>query len=196
MNKFKSIFLGILFLSTGFAVHAEGDSKIGGVRVGYHTSALYNGDESLYETNRLDNFYLGVYKNFKIIPLLNWTAGLEYFQNGAKSSTTVGGDYKIGYLSIPIHLRVKLGPVFALAGVAANIKVSDSKSGIYNDPAQYGNTESFDLPLALGIGFKFLMFSVEARYHWGTQTINTRTDIEGATDFTTQYLQIGAAVEF
>ena len=181
----------------GIAVHAEGDSKLGGVRVGYHTSALYNGDASLYETNRLDNFYLGIYKNFKIIPLLNWTAGLEYFQNGAKSTATTGGDYKIGYLSVPLHLRVKVGPVFALAGVAANIKVSDSKSGIYNDPAQYGNTKGFDLPLALGIGVKFLMFSVEARYHLGTQTINTRTDVAGTTtDFTTQYLQIGAAVEF
>ena len=114
-------------------------------------------------------------------------------------------DYKTSYISIPIHLRVKLGPVFALAGIAANFKVSESKSGDFENTDTskpvYSDANAFDLPLVFGAGLKFLMFSIEARYHWGTQPIGTRTDmpVSGTTrqtDYTIQYLQLGASVEF
>ena len=77
----------------------------------------------------MNSFYIGIYKNFRIIPILKYGVGLEYLQNGAES--TVDGSYSLGYVSIPIHIRAKLGPVFALVGVAANFKVTEAKSGVF-----------------------------------------------------------------
>ena len=128
------------------------------------------------------------------VPILKYGVGLEYLQNGAES--TVDGSYSLGYVSIPIHIRAKLGPVFALVGVAANFKVTEAKSGVFDSPGYLDSPGAFDLPLVAGFGFSFLMFSVEARYHYGTQVTNTRNEFNVSTDFTTSYLQLGVSAEF
>ena len=87
MRRLKYILLGLIVISMGSNAQAQdddkkkgssGDSKIGGVRAGYNASRLYNGDTYLYETDPLGSFYLGIYKNFRIVPVLKWGVGLEY----------------------------------------------------------------------------------------------------------------------
>ena len=63
----------------------------------------------------LFQFYVGVFKEKRIFPFLHWGTGLEYFQNGAGLADN--NKQVIKYLGLPIDLKVKPGPVYALAGV-------------------------------------------------------------------------------
>ena len=177
---FVSICL-ILMISTS----AIAGDKIG-FRAGYHSAMIYDKDGSkLSGVDPLSNLYLGIYKDNRIVPLLRFGFGLEYFQNGVNIKAS-DEKYAAHYLSVPVHLKVKAGPVFAQTGISGNIKVSESlPSGTTDD----SKPKSFDAPFHIGGGFSFLVFKIEARYHWGLTDLNDAGDRN-------RYLQIGAAVSF
>lgn len=183
MKSLKLLFAAILGLLVINPVFAEGDTKLGGVRAGYHTSDIFNDGNST--GNPLNGFYLGVYKNNKIIPTLHWMVGLEYFQNGYK--TDANNKWILHTASIPVNLKLKLGPVFVLGGVAANLVFSESY--VRNGKDQGNVASVFDAPVFLGAGFRVLILNIEARYHWGTLDVNEF----GAKN---QYLQVGLGVSF
>lgn len=73
------------------------------------------------------------------------------------------------WVSIPNYLKLKLGPIFALGGVAPSFKVAEP---IYEDgemvkPMEDDKSAWFDIPAFAGLGVKILFITVEARYHWG-----------------------------
>lgn len=168
-----------LFIAPSYA----GDTKLGGIRAGWHYSNIYlDGDKTDYPHSA---FYIGFYHNNKIAPIVNFTKGLEYFQNGYFKDS----DNKsiMHTLSVPLALKLKLGPAFLTGGAAANFMVSEDSKILGQD---FDNeTNVFDVPLFLGAGASILMFSLEARYHWGMLEIND-------TGAKNQYFQLGVGFEF
>lgn len=183
MKNLKRIIAICLIMLTTQLAFGEGDTKIIGIRAGYQMSDTYY--PSGGATGTLDGFYLGAYKNNKIMPMLHWTFGLEYFQNGFH----VDSDTKrtVHTLSIPVNVKVKLGPFFALAGSGLNMDLSDKTeiSGVDVD----SDVNFLDIPLTVGFGFKILILSIEGRYSWGMLNVDSN-------DGKNRYFQIGAGVSF
>ena len=170
------------------ALSGQAGDKIG-IRAGYQM-ASFQVDGSMPEgTNNLNSFYVGIFKENKLIPLLSLGYGLDFMQNGAEYADN--NKYVINYLSIPLYVKAKVGPVFGLTGLGANFKLSDKITNASNTstPSDY-LAKDFDLPLFIGGGFNFLMFSIEARYNWGMIPVNDVTNVKN------HYLQVGACIHF
>lgn len=190
-----TIFLTLLFITSFTAVNAQSDNKdvTKGVRAGWQASNFYI-DGSSDGTTNLSSFYIGIFGEKKLIPLLRFGASLEYSQVGSVSSDIDDTKYVMHYVGIPLYVKVKLGPVFALGGAAANFKVGEKLTFLGEDfeipDDSKGNV--FDVPIFLGLGVKILMINIEARYYWGM------LDIDKSDDFTmkSQYFQIGAGISF
>ena len=120
--------------------------------------------------------------------MLHFGKGIEYFQNGL--SYTANSQRKLHTLSIPLYLKFKIGPVFALGGAGANFKISEkfTAGDLEVSPTDSDKSNWFDVPVFLGAGVKIWFVSVEARYHWGLMEVRN--------DLKSQYFQLGAAVSF
>lgn len=149
-----------------------------GLRAGWQSALLTFSDAD--NSDALSSFYVGAFKENSIIPFLDYGLGLEYAQMGGSDKTF--GDYKLGYVGIPLYLKAKVGPVFAVAGSGINFNVSETDD-IYPE-----SVNAIDVPVYAGLGLKFLMLSIEARYHWGMIEIHEETK--------NAYLQVGLAVQF
>ncbi len=172
--------LSVIVLCTLLAIPFSQKAKAGdfGIRAGWQSALLtYSGGEN---SDALSSFYLGAFKENNIIPLLKYGLGLEYAQMGGTDELV--GDYKLGYVGIPLYIKAELGPVFALAGSGINFNVSETKD-IFTE-----SVNAIDVPVYVGLGVKILMLSVEARYHWGMIEIQEETK--------NAYLQLGLALQF
>jgi len=176
-----------ILLFSSFSVQA-GDKL--GLRAGYQMSGFHVDGSMVENTDNLNSFYMGIFKEKQMIPLLRFGYGLDYMQNGAELSDF--GKYKLNYLSVPLYVKAKIGPVFGTAGTGLSFKFSDKleNGGMETDAGDNYVTNDFDIPLFIGGGFKILMVTIEARYHWGMLEI---TDISG---IKSQYLQVGASLSF
>ena len=158
----------------------QGIAQDNGIRAGCNYSGTFNSGDQV--GGSLPNFYAGIFRNNKFGGILALHSGLEYLQNGWK---TDDNNYRKAHtLSVPIGLRVKLGPFFALGGAGLNFKVSETSKGA---AALQPKNEVFDLPLFLGVGFKIAIVSIEARYNWGMLDANSLGNQN-------QYLQLGAGL--
>lgn len=158
-----------------------------GIRAGWSYSAMFDNNVQLAGTDYMSSFYIGIFKEKKLVPLLRLGSGIEYVKNGYKITNDLTRD--IHYLSVPLYLKFKIGPVYATGGTGFNFKVSEELPGsTLLDPLKNKSTNFFDMPLQLGAGLKILMFSVEARYNWGMFNVNG--------DASNQYLQVGFTVSF
>ncbi|MEQ8325065.1 MAG: outer membrane beta-barrel protein [Vicingaceae bacterium] len=181
MKLVKTLCLIFLSITAALSARAEGDTKLIGIRAGYQYANVNLSGSNLGPVN---GFYVGAFKNNKLVPTLHWTYGLEYFQTGYDKSDT--NRLTMGTLSIPLNLKLKAGPIFALAGVSANFKLSeDSKF----PPSQDISTKSFDLPVHVGLGFRVAVINIEARYHFGTMDV---LNSGGKSN----YLQLGLGFSF
>ena len=170
-----------------YSYSQENNGKdIGGIRAGFHFASMVEKGSKPDTAYSLKSFYVGFFGDKQLAPMLFFDTGIEYFQNGLKYT----GDSKrvLHTLSVPVGLKVKLGPVFALGGVAANFKVAEKFHLGDNDYTLSDDEMSkwFDIPVFLGAGIKVLFISVEARYHWGL--------IEARNGYYNRYFQIGAAI--
>lgn len=184
MRNLKRVIAICLIMLTTQLAFGEGDTKIIGIRAGYQMSETYY--PSYGAVGSLDGFYLGAFKNNKIMPMLHWTFGLEYFQNGYQDKNF---DIKrtVHTLSIPVNIKVKLGPLFALVGSGLNMNLSDKTEFMGEDVDD--DVNFLDIPLTVGFGFNILILSIEGRYSWGMLNVDSG-------DGKNQYLQIGAGVSF
>ena len=188
MKKF--IIITLVLLSVVQSSFAQ-DDKPGkfGIRAGYHAAMVSVDGNQIAGTVGLNAFYVGLFKEKKLVPMLRFGSGLEYFQNGFESNVI---DLKriLHYVSVPLYLKVKLGPVYATGGTALNFKVAENNKFLDEsmDPLSE-KSKIFDMPLQVGLGVQILMISIEARYNWGMINLN---DV-GAKN---QYLQLGLAVSF
>jgi hypothetical protein len=181
--KLLNFLLLSLFLISGISLYA-GDKF--GIRAGYQNSGLFVDGSKLTDAKNYNGYYLGVFKENKIIPLLSYGFGLDYMNTGSK----VDNDTKraLNYLSIPIYVKAKLGPLYGLAGTGLNIKISEKLfvDGNSTSLSDSQKSKSLDYPVYLGGGFKILIVSIEGRYHWGLSEI-----INGSKN---RYFQIGATI--
>lgn len=166
----------------------KGGQRVGGIRAGWQASTLIKDGSRADTAHNLNSFYVGFFRDTKIIPLLSFGSGVEYFQNGV--SYTNNTERVLHTISVPLDLKVKLGPVFALGGIAANFKVAEKVKigGDYVTPLEADKSAWFDAPVFLGAGLKIAIVTIEARYHWGL--------IEVRNGKHSQYFQIGAGLSF
>lgn len=189
----KLVILTFLVFTAVISTYAQNEKiekpYIFGIRAGWHSALIYKDGAGLATTEPLNSLYLGVFNEFKIIPILHAGVGVEYFQNGFQSNL-IDLKRKLHYISIPLYLKVALGPIYITGGTALNFKVAETNIiwDMVIDPLEENKSKVFDLPLQAGLGVKIFMFSIEARYHWGMLDVN-----RGAKN---QYFQLGAAVFF
>lgn len=176
--------LVITFSLTSYNVDAQ---KLFGIRAGYQSAITkINGDQ--HQSN-LNGFYLGLYRNNDWLPFLDWHSGLEYIQNGSYSNDD---NYRrIHYISVPLGVRAKVGPVYGLGGFALNFRVGETYYVAGEDVTDDNKTNGFDLPFFLGVGFKIAIFHIDARYNWGL--IDVREELGG--DARNEYFQLGVGVQ-
>lgn len=183
------VLISILILAVQYSYASnDNDKKSGGIRAGFHSAFMLEKGSKPDTANSLNNFYVGLYGDKKIAPVFYLGTGIEYFQNGLKYP---GNSKRVLHtVSVPVDLKLKLGPVFALGGVAANFIVSEKFYQGDNNytPADNSKANWFDLPLFVGAGLKVFFLTVEARYHWGL--------LEARESLYNRYFQIGAAISF
>ena len=184
----KLLFIAVLGVICALSVNAQDSERVGGIRFGYHRAAMFIDGDRLSGTTNFDNFYIGFFRDNKIAPLFSIGTGLEYFQNGAKVDDN--NKRVLHTVSIPVNLKVKVGPVFGLAGFGANFKVSEKVffDGTSTTPDENDKTKVFDAPFILGAGAKIAFISLEGRYHWGLLDVNNGSH--------NQYFQLGLALSF
>jgi len=179
----------IIMIGLSLNAQSKDDDKPAkiGVRAGWHYAGMFENNEMLNGTEHSNAFYVGVFKEKKLIPLLRIGSGLEYFENGYKINDNAKRE--IHTISVPLYLKVKLGPLYVTGGTGFNFRISEELPGnALLDPLNNEKTNFFDMPFQLGAGLKILMFSVEARYNWGIFDVNG--------DASNQYLQVGFTVSF
>ena len=142
--------------------------------------------ENLFPDNRT-GFFVGYFREEKIVPLLRFTAGLEYFENGSKRDDD--NNVRISYLSLPLSLKVKLGPVHAYGGGSALLRVglTEKLNGVEAENAN-SRFRRMDGAAFIGAGAKILFVGLDVRYHWGLANVFE--------NYSNRYLQIGANVYF
>ena len=188
--KTKSlVFILILFIGA-YVTQAQDKEKekLFGIRGGFHSASMVVDGSKPDTTNSLNTFYVGFFRDNRISRIFYFGTGLEYFQNGLRYSNS--SKRILHTISVPLDLKVKLGPVFVLGGIAANFKVSEKI--IINDnssnPSDGNKSNWFDAPAFLGAGVKIFFITVEARYYWGL--------IEARNGLYNRYFQLGAAISF
>ena len=195
MKNIKLILLSLLIIGFSFNSFSQkdkdGKGKSGklGIRFGSQTSNIHNGS-SRYADN-LSTFYIGVVRTRRIVPLLKYATGIEYFQSGTKVNNENAAH--LHYISLPVNLRLKLGPVVMLGGIAPSFKIVEKweVAGEKITPSSDLKANWFDAPVFIGGGFKFLMLSIEARYYWGTTNLY-ETVSDGT--YKNRYFQIGLGI--
>lgn len=188
MKKIYSLVLIAVFATAFLTANAQEKPEKFGIRGGYQLSTWNKNGTQLQGTDALNSFYAGLFKDNKILPALHFGVGFEYFQNGYKINSS--NKRVLHYLSLPLYLKAKIGPAFALAGFGANLKVAEKifVNDQASNPTDEQKSKVVDFPFLLGVGAKFRSFTMEARYHWGLSDINN-----GAHN---QYFQIGAGISF
>lgn len=164
----------------------DGD-RVGGIRFGYQASNYYL-DGDAWASEAMGSFYAGFFRDNKIAPLLHLGTGLEYFKNGVSVTDDFRRD--LHYVSVPLNIKLKLGPVFALTGFAPSFKVAERFVVGDNSekPSDDEKAEWFDIPFYAGAGVKLLFITIEARYHWGLLEV-----MEG---YNQRYFQLGLGLSF
>ena len=180
------IVLTITLLSSGF-LQAQ-DTHMFAVRAGWQNSGIFIDGDELGDPHQA--FYAGLYRDDRIVPMLFWGKGIEYMQAGFRIDDDNRSVFH--YISVPLYLKFKVGPVFALGGVAGNFRVGQTNwtNGEKSKASGDDQINFFDIPAHVGLGVTFFRVTVEARYHWGLIPLDTEPDIMK------QYFQLGAAVNF
>lgn len=186
-TTFLTVFLAVFVITTVFGQDKE-TKTVSGIRGGWHSATLVMDGATPYDASALSSFYVGFFNDNKIVPMLYFGKGIEYFQNGIKYTSS--SQRVLHTVSVPLYLKLKIGPVYGLGGIAGNFKVSEKYTvGDHEvSPTDSDKSKWFDAPVFLGAGVKIFFVSVEARYHWGL--------IEVRNGLKSQYLQVGAAVSF
>jgi hypothetical protein len=163
------------------------DKKQVGIRFGYQNAAMYDKNSSMWN-HSLNSFYIGGYKDIKFFPFMHFGAGLEYFINGNQKDAD--NKLLLHYLSVPLDLKFKLGPVYALGGFSANFKVAEKVyvSGVKMDPVGGDESGWFDSSAFVGLGLNIFMLGIEAQYHWGLVDVNN--------GYHNDYFQAGLTLHF
>lgn len=166
--KYLSILFASVLLFSISDIKAQKESEKPSTVIftaGWSYADLNQGSNS---TDTRNGFYIGLRKDVKLFPTLHLETGALYVQKGATFTDPDLGNrkFELDYIDIPAALKLRIAGFYGLAGVSGNIKVKSAVEGEKVD-----NFQPFSLSSSLGAGFKFLMFSIDARWN------HTLTDI-------------------
>jgi hypothetical protein len=183
-----------VFALTNASLAGDDDADLKkGIRAGWQTSNFY-GDSYDNNTKNYNSFYLGIFGEKKLIPLLRFGVGIEFSQTGSVSSAFDDTKYVRSQIYVPLYLKVKLGPIYGKGGLSPTFGLGNKYTLLGETPTldDKAKTSVFDAPVFLGVGVKVLMFSFEARYNWGTSNLSKQDN----DSFKQQFFQLGAAISF
>ena len=155
-----------------------------GVRFGYIDSKLDRGGAGLFDRG-YSSFYVGFYNDQRIIPMLYFSSGLDYYQTGSKQSE--GNKLVLHWISVPLSLKLKVGPVHGFGGVHGAVKVS-SKLTVVGADVSAKDFGSWDAGAFVGAGIQILFISAEVKYNWGLVDIYS--------GYKNNFLQAGLTLSF
>ncbi|MCK5838640.1 MAG: PorT family protein [Bacteroidales bacterium] len=168
-------------------------------QVGYNNSSLKSSGNSF--GNSKGSFYFSLYKEIKIMPFIHFGSGLEYVKNGsyisdeskmiyfADGEILPTDDYVyLNYLTIPLHLTAKLGPVAGMVGVSGSYRVdarliNDEENRKLTDKSYFNR---LDAGAYVGARLTIIFVGIEVRYTWGLVNV--------IDNYKNQNLQIGLYV--
>jgi hypothetical protein len=166
----KKTLVLVLLLAVGLTVFSGSlfAQKIDkGIRFGYISSNIIKDGENLYE-NSHSSFYVGIFNDKQLIPMLYFYSAFEYYQTGGKVNDN--NKLALHYISVPIGLKLKIGPVQGFAGIHGAVKVSSRLTVLGESTAAEG-FNTFDAGTFAGLGLRFLFIGAEAKYTWGRVNI-------------------------
>jgi hypothetical protein len=188
-NSMRKIILStctvvLLFTSSLFAQRDDDKNKpsLLTLTAGWSYADLVQGDVT---TDTRSGLFVGVRKAVKIVPMVHFETGLLYAQKGAtvKFEGVPDQEFKLDYLDIPLAVKGVLGPVYGIAGVSGNIRL---KSEINDTKVE--SVKGFDLTSQIGVGFTFLMLSLDLR--WNRSLMDIASDNPGENIYNS-YLLVG-----
>jgi hypothetical protein len=196
MKKWFLLFLSIGLLSSMQSYAQDKNEKPAAIifTAGWSYADIRQGDES---TDNRNGFYIGLRKDVKLFPTIHLETGALYVQKGATLNMGVDNtdlEYELDYIDIPAALKFKFGGLYALGGVSGNIRVNSEINGMKtNETENFPDVRAFSLSSTLGLGMKFLMFSVDAR--WNHTLGDILVDNDGD-DVYNSYFLIGLSYNF
>jgi hypothetical protein len=155
-----------------------------GIRFGYIDGKLDKGSSGLYDQG-YGSFYVGFFNDQRIIPMLYFSSGLDYYQSGSKKKDDT--KLVLHYISVPLALKLKIGPVHGIGGVHGAVKVS-SKLTVLGESGSAKDFKSFDAGAFLGAGIQILFIAAEVKYNWGLVDIYN--------GYKNNFLQAGLTLSF
>jgi hypothetical protein len=176
--KITGIIIFLLIFSLSSNAQKEGKN---GIRFGLHSAQLKMEKEDFYDKNN-KSVYVGLFREERFLGLLKWRTGLEYHESGSREDAD--NFLKIGYVTVPASIGVKLGPLQAFGGASAGLKVftNETINGEKSDPT-INDYDSFNATAFLGGVFKVAFIGIELQYHWGLTNVTE--------DFRNRYFELG-----
>lgn len=191
------LFLLLVFCIQPCVLKAEGPGKANynllrddddekmykGLRFGWQQSQLSESD-----WDPLSSFYAGIFaaRKLGVSKFLSIYTGLEYYETGSRENDK--NIIKLSYISLPLNLRVKLGPAYAFGGVNPSFKIADKVKVLGVDVSDEADISGFDMGGQLGVGAKLAFIGIELKYNVGF--------IQVIDDNTTSHLQAGLCLYF
>ncbi len=180
MKVVKIMFFSLCLVAFTSTVQAQ---KFG-VRAGLNIANV-TGD-GFGDTKPLTGIYVGVFKEFTIVPVLFFLQPeLQYSSQRFKSGDT---NFSINYINIPVMAKVYALKTFSIeAGPQVGFKISDN----IDVPEGGNDIKTFDTAFAGGLGLNFPFgLGINARYVMGLSEI---VKDSGAKN---QVIQLGASFKF
>lgn len=165
----------------------RGPRQINGLRAGLNVSNLRDPDgEKLYPDN-LAKYYIAYQRESPFAPLLYYGAGLELSVNGGRDN--LRQELNLLYISIPLTMRVDIGPAYARAGFMGSMRLTAQEfENNLQIPLLRNKYRVFDYSFVLGGGVQFLIFFAEMRFSWGQLNV--------IDEYKNRQFQLGGGIRF
>lgn len=182
-NIYLTMLLAICLQSSNLFGQDDEEKLYKGIRFGYQTSNL-----SESSSDDLSSFYAGIFGGHAIGhgTFFSIYTGLEYYQTGTHHDND--NEIVLSYLSLPINLRGRIGPVYAFLGINPSLKIGEKVKVLGADVSDLTEISAFDMGSQFGLGAKIAFIGIEVKYNLGFIDI-----FDGNT---TSHLQAGLCVYF
>ena len=179
MKKIAFIFLAVMLIGS-FQAKAQL-----GVKIGYNFAKMSGDVSDGYSEKSLNNVCFGAFFEKDLIPLLDIRAGVDFSPKGYREENgDMYNQAKINYLEIPVQIKLKVGPIYALGGVygayAMKGKYETETVSVDVDFDQM-EMKRIDYGMKFGVGFQVglgpLHAFAQGEYSFGLQNLN-KTDGE------------------
>jgi hypothetical protein len=164
-NRMRGILVLVIALSVLSGVSFAQKNR--GLRGGWMESEITKGNEGWFNKN-YRSFYVGFFNDQKLIPMLYIYTALDYYQTGSRYDDN--NKLILHYISIPIGLKLKVGPVQAFGGVHGAVRVS-SKLTVLGESVKTEGFSTFDSGAFVGAGLHIAFIGVEGKYTWGLSSV-------------------------